>query len=268
MGSSGEPAPRPLAAAQMRQCLEALRAGFENADVINRRENRVVIRWRMEDTGRSIIVKMWSRTDWKGRLRRLLGRAACNHEWRNLARVGRLGVAVPQPLGFCRVVPDIDGYTDVLFMEDLGECELAMDYLKRLIRSGQEKAALNFENEQIDMTAKIVAAGMLDVDHGMLNIVVQGSGRAVKLDLELTRRVIWPSLFPGMYGQMLGRMIGLHAFTVQPEVGRTTRFAERLCERLRPPKTVLKRAGAHVRNMMQKQFLKIGMDTRIVLPWE
>ena len=222
----------------------------------------------MAETGDSIIVKMWSRPDLKGKLRRLLGIAACNHEWRNLTRMGDLNIAVPRPLGFCSVVPGIAGYTDVLFMEDLGNCESAMDHLKGLIRTGQEQLVLSFENMQIEMTAQIIEAGMLDVDHGMLNIVVQSSGRAVKLDLELARRVVWPGLFPATYGHMLGRMIGLHAFTVQPDVGRTTRFADRLRARLKPPRGVLRRAGMHAREMMQKQVQKIGMDTRLTLPWD
>jgi len=182
--------------------------------------------------------------------------------------MGNVNIAVPRPLGFCSVVPDIAGYTDVLFMEDLGECESATEHLKRLIRAGQEAQALTFENVLIDITEQILKAGMLDLDHGMNNIVVTSSGRPVKLDVELARRVIWPRLFPAMYGRMLGRLIGLHAFAVQPDVGRTKRFAERLCERLKPPPGVLKRAGSYARELMQKQLQNVGIDTQLVLPWD
>ena len=252
----------------MNQCLDALRGSFDDADVISQRENRIVIRWRRAETGESIVIKMWSRSDLNGRLRRLLRIAACNHEWRNLVRMSIFCIAVPRPLGFCRVVPSIAGYTDALFMEDLGVCTAATEYLKRLIQIGQEQQALKFENVQIEMTVQMIEAGMLDVDHGLHNIVVQPSGRPVKLDVELGRRVIWPRLFPAMYGHMLGRMIGMHAFAVQPDVGRTTRFTERLCERLKSPPRVLKRAGIHAREMMQKQLQETGIDTRLILPWD
>ena len=252
----------------MNQCLDALRGSFDDANVINQRENRIVIRWRRAETGDSIIIKMWSRPDLNGRLRRLLGIAACNHEWRNLVRMSDFGIVVPRPLGLFRAVPSVAGYTDVLFMEDLGKCESATEHLKRLIRAGQEPQALSFENVQIEMTAQMLEAGMLDVDHGMHNIVVQLSGRPVKLDVELGRRVIWPRLFPAMYGHMLGRMVGMHAFAVQPHVGRTTRFAERLAERLTPPPRVLKRAGIHAREMMRKQLQETGIDTRLIQLWD
>ena len=252
----------------MNRCLDALRGSFDDADVINQRENRIVIRWRWPETDDSIIIKMWSRPDLNGSLRRLLGIAACNHEWRNLVRMSNFGIAVPRPLGFFRIVPSIAGYTDALFMEDLGQCESATEHLKRLIQAGQEQQALSFENVQIEMTAQMLEAGMLDADHGMHNIVVQPSGCPVKLDVELGRRVIWPRLFPAMYGTMLGRVIGMHAFAVQPNVGRSTRFAKRLAERLTPPPRVLDRAGIHAREMMQKQLQETGIDTRLILPWD
>ncbi len=258
----------PLTRVQVDQCLNALRASIDDANVISRRDNRIVIRWLGSETGNSIIIKMWSRPDLNGSLRRLMGIAACNHEWRNLVRMSDAGMAVPRPLGFSRVVPGIAGYTDVLFMEDLGTCELATEHLKRLIQAGQVQQALDFENVQIEMTEQMLKVGMLDVDHGMHNIVVQSSGRPVKLDVELGRRVIWPELFPAMYGIMLGRMIAMHAFAVQPDAGQITRFAERLRERLKPPIAVLKRAGTYARGMMCKQLHESGIDTQLILPWD
>lgn len=256
----------PLTGAQIGSCLQALRESFDDAEVVSRRANRIVIRWRRAEAGDSIIIKMWSRPDLRGSLRRLFGLAACNHEWRNLVRMNRSGIAVPCPLGFSRVLPAISGYTDALFMEDLGECEAATEHLKRLIGAGKEQQARDFEDVQIEMTAQMLAAGMLDVDHGVHNMVVQPDGRPVKLDVELGRHVIWPRLFPAMYAQMLGRMIAMHAFAVQPDVGRMTRFAERLRMRLKPSPEVFRRAGIHARGMMQKQLQETGIDTRLVLP--
>ena len=252
----------------MYRCLEALRSRFDQADVIHRGKNRIVIRWRRADSADSIIIKMWSQPGLKGKLRRLLRNTSAANERRNLARLSSANMAVPRPLGCCPVEPKIDGYTDALFMEDMGNCELSTEYLQRLIRTGQDQQALRFESVLIEMAAQILDAGMLDVDHGLSNTVVQESGRPVRLDLELARRVIWPRLFADMYGEMLGRLIGLHAFAVQPDVNRSTRFAERLCERLRPPRRVLKRAGAYARRMMRTQLDQTGIDTRLVLPWD
>ena len=250
------------------RCLADLRGIFDRAEIIYRRANRVVLRWREAESGHSIILKMWSHQDWRGRLRRLLRIAACDHEWRSLTRLDRAGMAVPRPLGTCRIAPSIAGYTEVLFMEDLGQCEDANQYLKRLIQTGRDQQALRFEDALIEMTQRLLDAGMLDVDHGLVNIMVQTSGRPVRLDVEFARLVVWPRLFAGMYGQMLGCMIGLHAFAVQPDTDRTTRFAQRLCVRLRPPRRALDRAGIHVREMLQFQLQNSAIDTRLVLPWE
>jgi hypothetical protein len=69
-----------------------------------------------------------------------------------------------------------------------------------------------------------------------------------------------------MYAEMLGRMIAMHAFAVQPDVDRMTRFAERLRTRLKPPTSVFRQAGIHARGMMQRQLQETGIDTRLVLP--
>lgn len=268
ISSSGDNARPVLSKAEMARCIEVLRVAFDAAAVISRRKDCIVIRSRSAETGDSIVIKMWSRTDLGGRLRRLLRIASVNHEWRNLTRMRKLNIAIPRPLGVCRAVPSIAGFTDVLFMEDLGPCTTALEHLKALIRAGQEPQALGFENELIELTARILEGGMLDADHGMLNIVVTPAGRVVRLDVEIAQHVIWPRLFPARYGSMLGRLIGLHAFAVQPDVGRTTLFAERLSERLRPPPRALRRAGAYARELMQKQLQKAGIDTQLILPRE
>src|SRR5688572_653644 len=111
--------------------LEALRADFAQAEVLYRRADRIVIRRREAAPQDPVIVKMWSRPDLRGVLRRILGIASHQREWRTLVRLRSVNMSVPRPLGCCRVIPSIAGYTDALFMEDLGDCEAATDYLKR-----------------------------------------------------------------------------------------------------------------------------------------
>lgn len=267
MVSAGAPIAAALIPLQMENYLASLRSGFERANVIYRREDRIVIRWQHTETGVPIIIKMWSRTDMRGRLRRLLRISACDYEWRNLNRLYSAGVPVPRPLGFCRAEPSIAGYVDVLFLEDLGPCETGTEHLKRLIREGREKEAHAFEAALIDMTSRLLEGGMLDLDHGLINIIVPASGQPTKLDVELARRVFWPRFFAGSYGRMLGRLIGLYAFAVQPEAGRVTQFAKRLCDQLNPPRRALRVAASHAHKMMQVQLEKTGIDTRLVFPW-
>jgi hypothetical protein len=259
---------QPLTQVQMARCLDVLRKDFEHSEVIYLGADRVLIRCIEQQSGQTIVIKMWSRPDLKGKIRRLLRIAACDHESRSMTRLHRFNMAVPCPLGTYRVRPAIFGYTDALFMEDLGQCESSTEFLKRLIREGDSQKILRFEESIIEMTEQIVLARMLDVDHGFVNTVVQASGQPVRLDFELARWVGWPRMFPGMYGQMLGHMILLHAFAVQPDTARTTLFAERLRDRMRPSPRALKNASIYIQEWLHDQLRRSGIDTRLHLPWD
>jgi hypothetical protein len=259
---------KPFTRDELRRCVDLLRAQFDRAEVLHRQKNKTVLRLR-GDGAPSIIAKLWSHPPLAGALRRMVSATPSDQEWRNSLRLAKAGVPVAQLLGRTRLAPGLAGYTDAVFMEDLGDCELATDYLKRLIALGDEARVLQFEDALIKMMERMLAAGIIDVDHGMANVVVQKSGRPVRLDFELARRVVWPALplFSAMYGEMVGRFIGLHAFAVQPDTARNTRFAARVRTRLRPSPRVLRRASAYASEMMKKQREETGIDTRLQLPW-
>lgn len=258
----------PLTRAQVDRCIAELRQDFDKAEVVYRSTDRILLRWHGQSSGRSTIVKLWSRPDLKGRIRRVLHLAACDHERRSMLRLLKIGMAVPYPFATGRLAPPLAGYTDVLFMEDLGPCESATEYFKRLITEGREADARRFEDAMIQMTEQIVMAGMLDYDHGFVNTVVQVSGRAVRLDFEFARWVGWPRLFTSLYGRMLGHVILLHAFAVQPDTERSRHFAARLRERLRPSPRVLARVSGYVQKWLGDQRDRRGIDTRLSLPWD
>src|SRR5258706_13725464 len=88
-------ATKPFTPAQMVRCLDELRAGFDNAEVIYRHRNRIVIRWRGTSAKAPLIIKMWSRPDLMGRLRQFLRLASGEHEWRTLVRLHEIDMAVP-----------------------------------------------------------------------------------------------------------------------------------------------------------------------------
>lgn len=258
----------PLTVWQKCEALKELRSRFSEIEVLHRGPGRIVLRTHLPANGRAIVVKMWSRPDLRGKVRRLFGIAPSDLEWRNLTRLCHVHMNVPKPLGRCAVVPTIEGYTDALFMEDLGDCELSTDHLKRLINVGRNQEAHCFEDKLIEMAAQMLGAGMIDIDHGFANIVVQRTGRAVRLDLELARRVFFPDMFVDMYGEMLGRFIGMHAFAVQPDVYRSTQFSERLCSRLNPSRRVLESAAAYARGMMEVQRIDTGINMQLIMPWD
>lgn len=257
-----------LAPGELARRIDALRRGFDAADVIYRHKNRVVVRQRAAGgAGPDLILKLWSRPDWRGAARRLLRVTSCEHEYRSLARLERAGVSVPHPYGVARLRPAIAGFTELLAMEDLGQPPSANEHVRRLIAEAREGEVRAFEDAVIEMTGRILAAGIVDVDHGFVNIVVR-DGAPMRLDVELARYVGWPRAVPSLYGRMLGHLLALHAFAVQPHTGRTADFAARLRERLDPPARALAAASAYVQLGMRMQRDKHGIDTRVVLPWD
>ena len=251
---------------QMRSIGHRLCTNLDHEDVIYKRRNRIVIRVVDEDK-KTFIVKMWSRPGVAGVLRRLSRTGSCDYEWRHLCLFQRIGVPVPAPLGFCRLAANEHRYTDALFMEDLGVCTSSTEHVKRLIRESREDDLYKFEQELIDTTAKILEAGLIDTDHGLVNTLVKPSGKMVRLDLEMVRWVYVLSLAPKAYGRMLGHLLATYTFAIQPDVQRTVAFAERVKDRLDPPRWVLRRAKEYVVKSMAIQREKTGIDTRVELPW-
>lgn len=261
---------RPLTRDEMEKCLAVLREDFGHGELLSRQQNRAVVRIpHPVDTG-TVVVKLWARPEPTATVRRLLRIAPSDWEWRNLRHLHRLGAPVPQPLGRCRALPTVQGFTEAVFMEDVGDCEHATNFLKRLIAEGDESGVERFEDALIGMIESMLAAGVIDTDYGMANVAVRPDGRPVRLDLELARRVFCPRLpvFGAMYGEMIGRMIGFHAFAVQPDTARTTRFAERLRARINPSPRVLREASAFAQKMMRYQLRMDRIDTRLWLPWD
>jgi Lipopolysaccharide kinase (Kdo/WaaP) family len=197
----------------------------------------------------------------------LLRISAPDYEFRNLRRLARKGIRVPQPYGLCRISGKGKQFTEALFLEDLGETTSATEHIKRLISDGQENIVQAFEDQLIEMTRTMVSAGIVDTDLLLVNIVVPKTGEPVRLDLELARLVFFPRLFWRRYARMIGQLIGSHAFAVQPEVSRTTDFASRLARRMHPPIRVLRHAARHVRAMMADQARDAHIHTRVELPW-
>ena len=154
-----------------------------------------------------------------------------------------------------------------MFLEDIGPTIPAMDHMKKLIRAGEDEEVEQFEDQVIELTHRLIGAGIIDTDHSFVNTVVGEAGMPVRLDFEAARRRCLPRLRHREMGQMLGRLIATHAFTVQPQVERTASFARRLTDRLAPPRAALSRCRDEIEQRMARQREDTGIDTRVELPW-
>ena len=237
---------------------------LEQMEVVSKRGFRLVVR-RPAPDGTSVIVKLWARPGWKGLLRRLLGQSAARYEYRNLRLMERLGVPAPRAFAYGRAAQNAGGYTDAMVMEDLGEIETAIEYLKGRIAAGDEAAVTGFQDGLIAMTGILSRARIIDFDHSMVNVVVK-DGVPIRLDLEKARRVPWIGLRPNLYGEMIGQFLATFVFAVQPDVARAARFAEQLFAEITPAPSIVRRAQAHLDSRMKRQREGTGIDMALKLP--
>ena len=251
---------------QMRSVALSLGENHDHANVIYQNKNRIVFRFHQSNAPNTFIVKMWSRPGIKGLLRRWSQTGSCDYEWRNLVAFESMGVPSPKPFGRYRLPLQKGKYTDAIFMEDLGQCTPSMDYVKSLIASGKLDQLNQFEQQLIEITARIVEGGMVDTDHGLVNTVIRESGQPVRLDLEMARKPYFMGLAWDAYGRMIGHLLATYTYAVQPQTDYTTSFAARLIDQIRPPKRVLKRANRYIKQAMAYQLKTRGVDTTVTLP--
>jgi hypothetical protein len=144
---------------------------------------------------------------------------------------------------------------------------LAIDHVKSLIDRSDWEMMRQIEDQMIDPTCGMVRAGVLDTDHGVLNLVVTPSGRPIKLDLEIARRVIFSGLAAGRLGGMIGRLVATYGFALRPDMEKARVFAMRLAEKPGASARSLRVAKSYIERMMDKQLREKGIDGRICLPW-
>jgi hypothetical protein len=212
----------------------------------------------------TLIVKVWMQRGLRYRIRRILGISNAQHEWRIHRYLHASGAPVPIPFAYGAKRVGRRAF-EMVVVEDLGSLTTGLMHLKRCLRDGQEETAKKFEREIIRITVGLVRAGVLDIDHKLNNFGVTDDGSVYRLDIECARR--WRGLPVEVYGKMLGRLIASHAFACQPALERTEAFATNLAYSLDAPRHVLARARAEVELMFRQQEVKVGIDSRLQLPW-
>ena len=250
---------------EFRSFVEETCARLDELDIIYQRSTRLVLRRPWVD-GKSVIVKLWSRPDLPGTIRRQLRISAPWYEWRSLNRIQALGIPVPEPIALGTIGRNPTGYNEALVMEDLGWTQHAADHLVDLIAAKNEPAIKALEDAVVDMTVSLVQNRIIDYDHSMVNIVVNAAGEPYRLDLEHALKVPARFMFQERYVRMLGQLIGSYVFAVQPETNRAERFAGRIFDELCPSRAQIAKIQEHVDDMMNTQFRDKGMRTTVALP--
>lgn len=220
------------------------------------------------DGSGTVVVKLWNRRGVRGWLRRV---TRTNIGWREYAALQflePLRVGTPRPLAYLVLRAAHTPYTEAMVSADLGECQRALAVFKEVLAADDEDGVRTFESALIESTAGMLAVGLVDTDHRIPNFTVPaGSEKPVRLDFELCRRVRHVAWHPRAVGRMLGTLLGTHVFAVQPDVQKTTDFANRLQAVVRPSQRVQRIARARVAEMLATQSRERGVDVPMPELW-
>ena len=227
----------------------------------------LVARVARED-GRTAILKYWYRPGLGGLARRITRTGTAWQESAALVHLMEHGMRVPKVYGVFALDGSGARHTECLVEEDLGDCRDSTEYLKGMMARGDAAGETAFENEIIHSTRIMVQSRLLDTDHRLPNYIVPASGKPVRLDFELARRVADVRLHPKAFGIMFGTLLGSYVFAVQPDEERMHRFAARLMDELDPPAAVLRIAERRIQEMIERQKKESGLSTRFVPPWQ
>jgi glycosyltransferase involved in cell wall biosynthesis len=236
-----------------------------DVEILKRGPDRLLARVR--HAGRPVVLKLWKRQGPVQWVRALTRSGSASREWQALSRLQETGLSAPLPLGHCRIGWWSVPYTHALVMEDLGKCRTSFMVVKELAVANKKAQLLRIEGELIDLTVAMLAAGVVDPDHGLANVVRTPEGRMVRLDLEIARTDLAPASAPELTGRMIGRLVGSHAYAVQPHTHLTDDFAHRLVSRLPLEKRVLAHARAEIERRLRMLREGAGVEVRLNLDW-
>jgi len=185
-----------------------------------------------------------------------------------MKRMSAAGIDVPEPYGVRYLYSRRHPFTSALVMSDLGDAERAVDHLKRLIQEGEDAQILRFETHLIEMTAGILAGGMLDMDHTLVNTLVPEHGRPVRIDFEVTRVTPGdPAQREACLAEMLGRFLSSYCYAVQPDAQRVVSFSDRLSKKIDPPRGVLRETKKYIDKKLREQGPVDGRTFEVPLEW-
>jgi hypothetical protein len=214
----------------------------------------------------TVIVKIWKLRGLKERLKSILHLSNGRREWRMHRIIFKAGIEVPEPLAFERLALQTGQVCEIMAMQDLGEVQCGLPYLKQLIKAGDTTGITALEDRLVQITEALIKCRVLDVDHQLNNFIVDARGRLMRIDFECASRHIFRITSKSEFGEMLARLIASHIYAVQPEVHRSIRFSEHLFQSLAVSRPIKAFVSASVNAKLAKQGDHKGVATRVALP--
>lgn len=213
----------------------------------------------------SLILKLWNRSYLSRLARKMSASMPGQRERRVLTALIQAGIQAPRPLSVFNL--KAGPFNHAMFQEDLGDCVSAYDHIKHLMAEGREEEQALLLDDIVEMTVKMINAGIIDVDHSFYNIVLTPGGDLARLDLELAE-LGQADLHTQKYGNMIGMLLGSYTFTVQPRTDLVTKFSKSLVDALKPPEEVLAVVEKFVAEKIMIQSQETGIITDVQFSWK
>ncbi len=231
------------------------------------RHNAMVAEIDVPDQQKKAVIKLWKKPGLAGFIRRLSKTGNVYREWQVMNLLYKKGVPTPQPFGIYSFPDSPGGYTDAVAMSYFDESIRGIEHLRLLSERNLDDERIAFEESVINLTESTLNAGVLDVDHHLVNILALRSNNAVRVDFEIATLCQDPNRKSAAYGKMLGMLISTHLFAVQPHIQFTDRFSQALIERLNPPPKALDKAKKIIYERIEAQRVAKGIRTPWVPSW-
>jgi len=248
-----------------------LALGGTHHEVLRSRHDCIIFRVAPPDSA-SFIVKLWKRPGVRGFLRRITQTGNLDREWKTLNHLSRFALAVPEAITRFHFDSPINGYTDAIVMQDIGVGVLGTEYLTQLLgqelKQGSADERIKFENSVIELTASILQAGVLDLDHHLVNMIVTPSGDIVRLDFEISTIVRNPRRHTRKFAWVIANLMTSYIVAVNAHGKETANgFAMKLAKDLELPANLLRHAKVKVEKNLESQQQQSGLDLRWTPPW-
>ena len=261
----------PMSQAQVRELVaQVLREGSRIETLSHHGHDfsaRKVIRfWRGPSS--SVVIKMWQHHKLRHKLRQWLQVSSAQCEIRNLAAMKHLGIRVPAPLGFAHLRPvENSEFDEAVVMEDFGRCTTGTEHIRALIASGHDILLQDFEDKIILMADALVHGAIIDRDFTVDNIVICSGEDIRRIDVEIARRVSFPTVSRYLSSEMFGPLLATYTWAVYPDTGVVPRFMRKLRDELKVSRLTWLRTEYVYNKVMKRHGIEHGGITYMKLPW-
>jgi len=235
--------------------------------ILQSRHDCIVIRSAPRN-GQTMIIKLWKRPGLRGVLRRVTQTGNIDREWKTLKHLSQLGFRVPDAIARFHFDTPVNGYTDAIVMQDFGVGTGGTEHLTWLLAQNAQNERIKFEDNVIKLTKSILNAGVLDLDHHLVNVLVTPSLDVVRLDFEIATIAHFPSLHRSKRASMIANLMTSYIVAANADgKGTANAFALKLATQLNLSAHVLRRAKIILRKNLEAQQKSSGLDLQWTPPW-